>query len=196
MRRESSFTIGRYFPAPDLGLSGQSTGPMDAQRCGNLARNSLQQDRAREIELIEALNDALRDELTCVLRYMGHGVVARRLALPEVAERFLRYASEASVHARRLMERIVQLGGVPDTATESIAWRSAAVLDDTTDLREMIRSSLSAEGDAVDIYCRILNLISGRDLSTQHLVEDIMIEELQQAEELWEWKRDDTAPAD
>jgi bacterioferritin len=157
------------------------------------APNATSRGGTRNLALIKMLNDALHDELLCVLRYMGHGVVARRLCLPKEADRFQRYASEEAVHARRLTERIVQLGGEPGKAAEPIAWISTAVLDSATGLPELIASSLSAEGESIDIYCRILNLVSGRDLPTQQLVEDILIEELQHAEELWAWKPDQSA---
>jgi ferritin-like protein len=57
----------------------------------------------------------------------------------------------------------------------------------------MIRSSLGAEGASIDIYCRILGLVRGLDMPTQQMVEEIMIEELHIAEELWEWRADQSA---
>lgn len=187
MSLKSAITISRHFPAFGLGRGMDRIGVADlaVEESHTTTRIS-----ARNITLIKALNDALRDELTCALRDTGHSVNARRLALPMEADRFQRYAAEESLHARRLTERIVQLGGEADVVPESVARRGAVVLDDATDLREMIRSSLSAEGESIDIYCRILNLVSEHDMPTQSMVEDIMIEVLQHAEELWDWQPD------
>jgi bacterioferritin len=190
MSISSAFTISKHFPAPGLGIFGRNMASVGAADLTADERDTGAPVGTPDRVLIQALNDALGDELACVLRYMGHGVVSRRLAMPQEADRFQRYASEESMHARRLTQRIAQLGGEADPVSRSIDWRSTVVLDDATDLPEMIRSSLSAEGESIDIYCRILNLVSGRDLATQKMVEDILIEELQHAEELWTWQPD------
>lgn len=193
MSISSAFTISKHLPAPGLGIFGRNMASIGATNRPSDGRSPAPQDGVSIPALIKVLNDALSDELVCVLRYMGHGVVARRLAMPQEADRFQRYASDEAMHARRITQRIVQLGGEPNLASQPIGWHGTVVLDDATDLPELIRSSLSAEGESIDIYCRILNLVSGRDLATQKMVEDILIEELQHAEELWTWQPDRNA---
>jgi len=181
----SAFTISRYFPPTGLGPMGRKQAYIGTAVRAAEARRSAASAATTNIALIKLLDDALRDELDCVLRYMSYGLVARRMDVPEEADRFQRYAGEESNHARRLNARIVQLGGEANAKSGLVDWCSAVVLDVAPDLPGMIRSSLSAEGASIDIYCRILNQVIGHDVPTQELIEEILLEELQHAEELW-----------
>jgi bacterioferritin len=141
-------------------------------------------------DLIKVLNDALATELVCVLRYKRHCFVADGLAMPAIAEEFLGYANEELMHADQLAGRIVQLGGKPDFSPNSLVERSRAAYDDSLDLKAMVRADLIAEGAVIDGYCRILTLIGDTDLTTRRLVEDILIDEMEHAEELRDLKTD------
>ena len=135
-------------------------------------------------DLIKLLNDALATELVCVVHYKRHCFVADGLAMPAIAEEFLGYANEEVLHADQLARRIVQLGGKPDFSPNSLVERSRAAYDDSLDLKAMVRADLIAEGAVIDGYCRILTLIGDTDLTTRRLVEDILIDEMEHAEEL------------
>jgi bacterioferritin len=54
----------------------------------------------------------------------------------------------------------------------------------------MVRADLIAEGAVIDGYCRILTLIGDTDLTTRRLVEDILIDEMEHAEELRDLRTD------
>jgi bacterioferritin len=135
-------------------------------------------------DIIKVLNDALATELVCVLRYKRHCFIADSLAMPAIAEEFLGYANDELVHADQLAQRIVQLGGRPDFSPNSLTERSHAEYDDSLDLKAMVRANLIAEGAVIDSYCRILTLIGDADSTTRRLVEDILIDEMEHAEEL------------
>jgi bacterioferritin len=141
-------------------------------------------------ELIKVLNDALGTELVCVLRYQRHGSIADSLAMPAIAEEFLGYANEELIHANQLARRIVQLGGKPAFSPNSLIEHTNAADDGSLDLKAMVRASLIAEGEVIDAYCRVLTLIGDTDLTTRRLVEDILIEEMEHAEELRDLKTD------
>jgi bacterioferritin len=141
-------------------------------------------------DVIKVLNDALATELVCVLRYKRHCFIADGLALPSIAKEFLGYANEELLHADRLAHRIVRLGGKPDFSPNSLTQRSHAAYDDSVDLKAMVRANLIAEGAAIDGYCRILTLIGDADLTTRRLVEEILIDEMEHAEELRDWNTD------
>jgi bacterioferritin len=133
--------------------------------------------------IIKLLNESLATELICVLRYKRHHFIADGLAMPKIAEEFLGYANEELLHADQLARRIVQLGGEPDFSPFSLIQHYAAY-DDSVDLKVMIRADLIAENAVIDNYCRILTLIGDSDLTTRHLVEGILIDEMEHAEEL------------
>jgi bacterioferritin len=141
-------------------------------------------------DVIKLLNDSLATELVCVLRYKRHHFTAAGLASPKIAEEFLVHANEESAHADRLAQRIVQLGGEPDFSPDSLTQRSHAAYDDSSDLKAMIRSNLIAERVAIETYSQIITLIGERDSTTRRLLEDILSDEQEHAEELKDWLTD------
>ena len=135
-------------------------------------------------DIIKLLNDSLATELVCVLRYKRHHFTADGLASPKIAQEFLVHANEESAHADRLAQRIVQLGGEPDFSPDSLTKRSHAAYDDSRDLKAMIKADLIAERVAIEAYSQMIALIGDKDSSTRRLVEEILSDEQEHAEEL------------
>ena len=140
--------------------------------------------------IIALLNDSLATELVCVLRYKRHHFTAQGLASPKIADEFLVHANEESAHADRIAKRIVQLGGDPDFSPDSLTKRSHAAYDDSFDLKAMIRANLVAERVAIEAYGQMINLVGDKDPTTRRLLEDILSDEQQHAEELRDWLAD------
>lgn len=138
-------------------------------------------------DIIQFLNDSLATELVCVLRYRRHYFTAEGLASPKIAEEFLVHANEELGHADRLAKRIVQLGGQPDFAPQSLTERSHAAYDETLDLKSMIRANLVAERVAIEVYSQLITLVGDKDPSTRRLLEDILVDEQEHAEDLKDW---------
>jgi bacterioferritin len=141
-------------------------------------------------DIIKLLNDSLATELVCVLRYKRHHFTAAGLASPKIADEFLVHANEESAHADRLAKRIVQLGGEPDYSPDSLSRRSHAAYDDSSDLKAMIQANLVAERVAIEAYSQIITLIGDKDSTTRRLIEDILSQEQEHAEELRDWLAD------
>lgn len=141
-------------------------------------------------DVIKLLNDSLATELVCVLRYKRHHFTADGLASPKIADEFLVHANEESAHADRIAERIVQLGGEPDFSPDSLTRRSHAAYDDSSDLKAMIRANLIAERVAIEAYSQMIALIGDKDSTTRRLLEDILSDEQEHAEELKDWLAD------
>jgi bacterioferritin len=142
-------------------------------------------------DVIQLLNDSLATELVCVLRYKRHHFTAQGLASPKIAEEFLVHANEESAHADRLARRIVQLGGEPDFSPDSLTQRSHAAYDASPDLKAMIKANLIAERVAIETYSQIISLIGDKDSTTRRLLEDILSDEQEHAEELKGWLASD-----
>ncbi|MBT9594777.1 MAG: ferritin-like domain-containing protein [Vitreoscilla sp.] len=138
-------------------------------------------------DIIELLNGALATELVCVLRYKRHHFTADGMASPKIAEEFGVHAAEEAAHADRLATRIVQLGGEPDFSPDSLSRRSHAAYDDSADLKAMIKANLVAERVAIESYGQMVALIGDKDPTTRRLLEDILADEQQHAEELKGW---------
>ena len=137
--------------------------------------------------IVKLLNDSLATELVCVLRYKRHHFMATGLSSPAIADEFLVHANEESAHADRIAKRIVQLGGEPDFSPATLLARSHADYDDSNDLRTMIRVNLVAEHIAVEIYRQMITLVADKDPTTRRLLEDILADEEEHADELSEW---------
>lgn len=141
-------------------------------------------------DVVKLLNDSLATELLCVLRYKRHHFTAQGLASPKIAEEFLVHANEESGHADRLAQRIVQLGGEPDFSPDSLSKRSHAAYDESTGLKAMIKANLIAERVAIESYSQLIALIGDKDSTTRRLLEDILADEQEHADELKDWLAD------
>ena len=137
--------------------------------------------------IIKLLNDSLATELVCVLRYKRHHFMATGLASPKIAEEFMVHANEESAHADRIAQRIVQLGGEPDFSPSTLLERSHADYDDSNDLQTMVRVNLIAERVAVETYHQMIALIGDKDTTTRRMLEDILADEEEHADELSDW---------
>lgn len=134
--------------------------------------------------IVKLLNDALATELVCVLRYKRHHFTAHGLASPAIADEFMVHAKEETAHSDRIAERIVQLGGEPDYSPATLLARSHAEYDEATDLQAMVRANLVAERVAVEAYRQMIALIGDKDPTTRRLLEDILHDEEEHADEL------------
>jgi bacterioferritin len=137
--------------------------------------------------IIKLLNDSLATELVCVLRYKRHHFMATGLSSPAIADEFLVHANEESAHADRIAKRIVQLGGEPDFSPSTLLARSHADYDESNDLKTMIRVNLIAERIAVETYRQMIDLVGEKDPTTRRMLEDILADEEEHADELSDW---------
>ena len=138
-------------------------------------------------DIVKLLNDALATEIVCTLRYKRHYFTAKGVASPKIAEEFLVHANEETAHADLIAERIVQLGGEPDFAPTTLTERSHADYDDSSDLQAMIRANLVAERVAIEAYGQMIRLIGDKDSTTRRILESILSQEQEHAEELSDW---------
>jgi bacterioferritin len=138
-------------------------------------------------DIVKLLNDALATELVCVMRYKRHHFTAKGLASPKIAEEFMVHALEETAHADAIAERIVQLGGKPDFSPATLLARSHAEYDESSDLKAMIKSNLIAERVAIEAYSQMIALIGDKDSSTRRMLEGILSQEQEHAEELSDW---------
>jgi len=141
-------------------------------------------------DIIGLLNDSLATELVCVMRYKRHHFTAKGLSSPKIAEEFMVHALEETAHADEIAERIVQLGGEPDFSPARLLERSHADYDDSTDLKAMIKANLIAERVAIEAYTQMIHLIGDKDSTTRRMLEGILSQEQEHADELSDWMTD------
>ena len=138
-------------------------------------------------DIVKLLNDALATELVCILRYKRHYFTANGVQSPAIADEFLVHANEETAHADKIAERIVQLGGEPDFSPTHLLDRSHADYDESRDLQAMIRANLIAERVAIEAYGQMIKLIGDKDSTTRRIIEHILSQEQEHAEELSDW---------
>lgn len=138
-------------------------------------------------DIIKLLNDALATELVCILRYKRHHYTAQGLSSPAIADEFMVHAQEETAHSEKLAERIVQLGGDPDFSPATLLERSHADYDESNDLKAMIKSNLIAERVAIEAYSQMIAMIGDKDSTTRRVLESILEQEQEHADELKDW---------
>jgi bacterioferritin len=139
---------------------------------------------ANREEVIKQLNEALATELVCVLRYRRHYFMARGIHARGIAAEFLAHSNEELGHADLLAARIVQLGGEPNFAPDSLADRSHAQYVAGTTLVDMIREDLVAERVAINSYRDMIRYLGHDDPTTSDILKGILAVEEEHADEL------------
>ena len=94
------------------------------------------------------------------------------------------HANEEAAHADLIARRIVQLGGEPDFAPDTLLARSHADYDTSSDLKAMVKANLVAERIAVEAYRQMIALIGDKDSTTKRMLEGILADEEEHADEL------------
>src|SRR6201994_3886794 len=124
---------------------------MDLDRIRTQARKDMDEGPvtstygANRDTVLKLLNGALATEIVCTLRYKRHYFMAKGINSEAVAQEFLEHANEEQQHADMLAARIVQLGGSPDFAPDTLTGRSHSEYKEGKDLTDMIRENLVAE---------------------------------------------------
>jgi len=132
------------------------------------------------------LNEALATEIICVLRYKRHYFMAKGIHAGPVKAEFLEHAAEEQLHADRIAERIVQLGGSPNFSPEGMQSRSHSEYVEGETLLDMIKEDLVAERIAIDSYREISTYFAPFDTTTRKLIEEIQASEEEHADDLAE----------
>jgi len=134
--------------------------------------------------VIDVLNEVLATELVCVLRYKRHYYTAQGGHGPAVAAEFLEHAKDEQRHADLAAERISQLGGEPDFNPAVLAQRSHTEYAPGLNLIDMVREDLVAERIAIATYAEIARWLGDADPTTRRLIEQLLAEEEDHAEDL------------
>jgi len=134
--------------------------------------------------IVELLNTALATEIVCVLRYKRHYYSTHGIRAKFVSAEFLEHANEEQAHADQIAERIVQLGEDPDLNPATLLSRAHSEYDAATSLREMLEADLIAERIAIESYREMINFIGTKDPTSRRLMESILAQEEEHAEDL------------
>ncbi len=128
--------------------------------------------------LIAKLNDMLRQEHACAIRYATHAAVVTGPASETIKARLKEIAGDEVEHAEKLRDRIVALGGKPSMDIH---------LDDLKeayDLPTILQINMREEADAIKNYTAILEMVPETDVILYETIRGIIEDEQEHLEEL------------
>lgn len=140
-------------------------------------------------KVLRFLNEALATELVCVLRYKQHHFAVEGLHAARAAAEFAEHAQQEERHADMIAARIVQLGGKPMMSPDALKTNSHVDFVAGESFSQMIRANLVAERVAIDSYRSMIRELN-EDPTTRRLLEEILAEEEEHADELASIMRD------
>lgn len=141
---------------------------------------------ADAVTVVNVLNEVVATEIVCALRYRQHAIVAAGIDRGPVAAEFAEHSEEELQHCLWVAERINQLGGTPDLDPGQLLNRSQTeyrVYPDT-DLEAMLKENLVAERVVIQTYHEIIRWLGDRDPTTRRLMERILEQEEDHADDL------------
>lgn len=126
----------------------------------------------------ELLTIAYMMELETVANYLAASVNLDGIHAQEVARALAADIDEELDHARRIAERLNQLGAVVPGSRDLIAEQdSLQPTGDSTDVEAVIRGVLEAEEAAIAHYRQLIETTDGVDWVTQDLAISILADE-------------------
>lgn len=137
-------------------------------------------------ELIGELKKAYLDELLASHSYWITSIVAEGWHGEELAEHFKEEAAEELGHARKLAERILELGG--DPVVPPARWEAGANApftpprEDWSDADGMVADQIAAESGAIRAYTRLAQMTLGKDPVTYALAAELLADEVRHEE--------------
>lgn len=124
-------------------------------------------------QVLAALNQALKNELTAMHQYLEHGHLLDDWGFTKRSQAELEEAQEEKGHADRLAERILLLGGKPD-------FQAVGQMYVGSNLREVIENDLRLELEAIAHYRQAIRTA---ETAFDYVTRDLLIELLADEEE-------------
>lgn len=149
--------------------------------------NKTSSNKVNANEIIGLLKSLLTLEIDSALRYKHHYFVAAEIFPKPTAAEFSVQAAEAFANAELIAERIVQLGGHPDFSPDTLLSSTSSDYVAYNQLNDMIKDNLLAELVMIDTYHSLISQIGDRDVSSRIILEKILAQEEEHANELSDW---------
>ncbi len=129
-------------------------------------------------KIVEALNRMLAQEHACAIRYATHAAIVSGPYSEIVATRLKEIATDELLHAEKLRDRILALGGSPTMDVGADDLKHATHLDET------LAVNIEEEQVAIHSYTEILEGLSMSNVILFQTVQEIIRDEQEHLEEL------------
>ena len=122
-------------------------------------------------KIIQALNEALKAELTAINQYFLHSRMLKDWGVSKLAKKEYDESIEEMVHADKIIERILFLGGLPNLQDLGKIYIGETV-------QEILECDMKLEDEAVPMYRAGVTLCESlQDYGTRDLLQSILIDE-------------------
>lgn len=129
-------------------------------------------------KIVDALNKMLAQEHACAIRYATHAQIVSGPYAETVAARLKEISGDEVLHAEKLRERIVALGGIPTMNVSTEDLKSAS------NLNQILEVNIGEEKSAIQSYSKILETIPGSNAILFLTIQEIIRDEQEHLEEL------------
>jgi len=143
-------------------------------------------------ELIEMLNSALCEEWLAFYQYWIGGRMMEGPMRSEIEPELLLHADQELNHAVMIVDRIIQLGGVPVLTPEDWLKMSSCQYEVPNDpyVEKILEQNLNGERCAIKRYKQLADFTSGKDHTTYQMATTILNEELEHEQDIEDWMAD------
>ncbi len=143
-------------------------------------------------KIVELLNQAFAEEWLAYYQYWIGARVATGPMRVAITAEFEEHANEELEHARKLAERILELGGTPVLSPEDWSRIAKCKYEAPTDscVMKILKQNLTAERCAVSHYQQLCELCHDVDYVTFRLSAKILKEEVEHEQEIEDFIND------
>ena len=136
--------------------------------------------------LIKELNSAYCDEWLAYYQYWVGAKVAEGKMFHVIAAELAEHAGEELAHAEKLAKRIIELGGTPVISPDLWLKESECgyLAPKNPDAMVLLKQNIQGERCAIEVYDKLLHMVMGKDPITEHLVREILEDELEHEQDL------------
>jgi bacterioferritin len=140
-------------------------------------------------EVIGDLQKAYADEWLAHYQYWLTAQWIRGMDADTVKQILIQQSADELLHAEKLANRIIQLGGTPimqfDQLTQISACGYKAPPSDPSNIKQVIQDVLDAEACAIEAYSKLTEKYRVTDVVTHEIFEELLEDEVDDEEE-WE----------
>ena len=137
-------------------------------------------------ELVEKLNKALADEWLAYYQYWVGAKVVKGCCTGRLVSELTEHAGDELRHAEMLVQRIIQLGGVPIVDMKELFNKSACGYAAPLDFASpaILKQNIKGEQCAIAVYHKLIEFVKGKDDITYHMLVEILKDEIEHEDDL------------
>ncbi len=143
-------------------------------------------------ELIKMLNAALSEEWLAYYQYWVGAQLMEGPMRTSIEAELLKHANEEFGHAQLLINRIIQLDGIPVLSPDEWIKLARCKYYPPADpyVEVILAQNLEGERCAIERYQQIAALTDGKDFATRDLAVQILSDELEHERDIEDWLKD------